>query len=471
MGVLIKERCASFITLRYVLLPHMIRKLLLLLIVTWQVFQADALDLYTAYQKALVYNAEYIKAQAQNQALIEQQNIAYAALFPQISANASFSENYFNQSNGSAYYQQQNYYLQLNQVIFDFAKFSLYSKGKFASAVADLSLTNARQNLMLNVAQAYFELLYAEDTLLATRMTKKAFAEQLIQAQSAFHVGGVTNADVTDAQAAFDAGRAQELQDLNNLIYKRNLFHNLTGEDPTQVQALSEQIALNMPHPATAEEWSQIALQANLNILIANKLLAMANQDLKIARSGHLPSLNLQALYQYQGTLGLDTTNITQQQSQAITTVPGSPLSSYALGAVGLQLSVPIFSGGGVSAQVRQAIALYESAQQQLIKVSRNTEQNIRNAFWQVQNGVSLVNAQKTALHAMKTKLSADQLAYKVGVRNSVDLVSAQKDYYKSFQTYQSSRYQYLYAEVQLEFLSGKLNDRFMQHINANLRH
>jgi outer membrane protein len=449
----------------------MINKLFIAVGLITQIITIKALDLYTAYQKALVYNADYIKALAQSKAGVEQQNIAAAALYPQIFANLTLSENYFNQSNGSAFYHQQNYGMQLNQVVFDYAKFSAYTKGKFAAQIADLQVVNARQNLMLTVAQAYFDLLYAEDTLLATQMTKKAFANQLIQAQTAFKVGSVTIADVNDAQAAYDAGAAQELQDLNNLIYKRNLFHNLTGENSEQVQPLAEQIQLLYPQPASAESWAQLAQAFNLNLLVASKQIDMAQQDLKIAGAGHLPTLNLQAVYRYQSTNGVDAINISGQQNQELMVVPGSPLSSYALGAVALQLSVPVFSGGGITAQVRQAQALYESAQQQSLSMNRNIDQNIRNAFWQVYNGVSLIQAQQTALISMKTKLNSDQLGYQLGVRNSINLLSAQKDYYKTFQTYQFSRYQYLYSQVYLHFLSGQINDKFMQQINANIRH
>ena len=135
-----------------------------------------------------------------------------------------------------------------------------------------------------------------------------------------------------------------------------------------------------------------------------------------------------------------------------------------------MQVSIPIFSGGGVSAQTRQATDNYEAAMQQLTSTDRQTNQNTRNAYWAVFNGVSIVNAQKSALLSAKTKLNSDTLGYQVGIRNSVDLVSSQKNYYQTFQTYQQSRYQYLMAEVQLQYLSGKIDEQFLQKINANIK-
>ncbi len=433
--------------------------------------QVHAIDLFATYQKALSYNADYLKAIATNQAGVEQQNIAFAALLPQISATGSISENYLFQGGSYAYYNQPTYAAQLNQVIFDFGKFSTYVKGKYATQLADLQLTNAKQQLMVNVAQAYFDVLFAEDTLLATQMTKRALEKQMTQAKAAFEVGSVTIADVNDAQAAFDASSAQEIQDQNNLINKKNVFRNLTGIDPEQIQPLQENINLQLPKPSDSSQWSQIAESGNLNVKIANTQVSMAREDISISRAGHMPTINLTAQYQYQDTGNLDSSNLPSAQLQQLVGIPGSPLSSYGTGVIGVQISVPILSGGAITAQVRQAIANYEGSEDQLVSVERQTDQKIRNAYWQVQNGVSIVLAQKAALKSAKTKLDSDMLGYQVGIRNSVDLVNSQKNYYQTFQTYQQSRYQYLMAQAQLAYLSGQIDDKFMQRLNGNIKY
>lgn len=430
---------------------------------------SQAIDLYQTYQHALAYNADYLKAIATNQSGQEQKNIARAALLPQISATGTLSENYFSQSGVSASYNQPVYSAQLNQVLFDYSKLSTYVKGKYAVQLADLQLINARQQLMTAVAQAYFDVLYAGDVLLATQMTKTALDKQLTQAKAAFQVGSVTIADVNDAQSGYDAAYAQEIQDTNSLIYKKNIFRNITGVDPEQIQPLEEQIKLTTPSPKSDSEWSKMAESSNLNVLISLKQTDMAKQDISISSGGHYPTLSLQAQYQYQDTGNLDSSNSADTQMQGLN-FPGGPLSSYSAGSIGLQLSVPIFAGGGVNAQTRQAMDNYEAAMQQLSSTDRQTNQNTRNAYWAVFNGVSIVNAQKSALLSARTKLNSDMLGYKVGVRNSVDLVSSQKNYYQTFQTYQQSRYQYLMAEVQLQYLSGKIDEQFLQQINANIK-
>lgn len=428
-----------------------------------------AIDLFQTYQAALSYNADYLKAIANNAAGQEQQNLAHAQLLPQIGAKAALSENYFNQAGVNATYHQPTYAAQLNQVVIDFGKYSTYVKGKYASQLADLQLINARQQLMVNVTQSYLDVLYAGDKLQATQMTKNALEKQMTQANAAFEAGTVTIADVNDAKSGYDAAVAQEIQDTNDLISKSNNFRNLTGVDPERLQPLQDSINLLLPTPQSDLAWAKIAESGNLNIKIATKQADMAKEDISISRAGHYPTVNFQAQYQYQDTSTLDGGNITPAMMPSLT-YPGGPLSTYGVGSAMFTVSVPISSGGGVSSQTRQAADNYSAAQQQLLSVERTTNQNVKNAFWQVQNGVGIVNAQKTALLSAKTKLNSDTLGYQVGVRNSVDLVSSQKDYYQTFQTYQLSRYQYIMAEVMLQYLGGNISEEFLQKLNADIK-
>lgn len=441
-----------------------------LIVVAGLMSSARAADLAAVYQNALIYNADYLKAIASNEASQEQKNLALAQLLPQINATGAFSENYFNQSGGSALYHQASYGANLNQVIFDFSKFSALTKGKYAGIVADLQLENAKQQLMVSVAQAYFDVLYAKDTLKSIQMTKAALNQQMEQAKKAFAVGTVTIADVNDAKAGYDAAAAQEIEATNDLIYKKNIFQNLTGLDPEQIQPLKIDIDLSLPNPASADRWSVIGESSNLNLKIAAKQVAMADLDVNIAVAGHLPSLNLIGNYQYQGTGNIDSTSGNLNSSNDSSNIPGTPLSSYGVGSLGVQVNLPLYQGGGVSAQVRQARANLLATKQQLLSVERQTDQNIRNTFWQVQNGVSIVKAQKTAMQSAKTKLESDQLGYQVGVRNSVDLVNSQKNYYQTYQIYQQARYQYLLARIQLRYWSGSINAEFVRQVNSNIQ-
>ncbi len=358
------------------------------------------------------------------------------------------------------------------QVILDFGKFSAYTKGKFAAEVARLQLTNARQKLMVNVAQAYFDILYAVDNLNAIRMNKDAFLTQMEQAEHSFAAGTVTKADVNDAKANYDSAVAQSIQAENNLMNRKTIFHNMTGLNSDLVQPLIDQIILELPIPDLPSEWSDMMKSANLNVKVARAQLDMAAEDISIAKSGHLPSLSVIGNYQMQGTSTINSADsaATQAYFAQLASIPGIPSANYSIAVVGLQLTIPIASGGGINSQVRAAIATYEAAQDQLTSTLRQSDQLIINAFYQVQNGVSIVKAQTQALKSAKLKLASNKTGYKIGIRDSVDLINTQNDYAKTLLSYNQARYQYLTYRLQLEYLAGKIDTDFIRLINNNIR-
>src|SRR6185437_16630353 len=305
-----------------------------------------AVDLSTSYTNALTYNADYLGQIAKN--LVGQESVAQgrAQLLPQISATGGYSENYLGASGSTTYYHQPTINATLSQVIFDWGKYSQYTKGKYGTQVADLQLANAKQKLIVDVASAYFDVLYAIDVLNSIKITKSALEKQLNQAKKSFTAGTVTIADVNDAQAGFDTANAQEIQAVNDLINKKNIFRNLVGLNPESVQPLIDNLKLVTPTPVTAQSWSDKAQTNNVNIKIAQKQVEMAKQDVRIAIAGHLPNLNVTGNYLYQGAGGIDWQNSTVGQSES---VPGTPLSSYTTGSLGLQVNIPIYSGGAIN--------------------------------------------------------------------------------------------------------------------------
>lgn len=442
-------------------------KNLLIVLLLLLPFTSYACDLTASYTSALSYNADYLGQIAKNQAGQESIALARSQLLPQINAVGGYSENYLGASGSTIYYHQPTATATLSQVIFDWSKYSQYTKGKYGTQIADLQLANAKQKLIVDVASSYFDVLYAIDVLNSIKITKNALDKQLNQAKKSFAAGTVTIADVNDAQSGFDTATAQQIQAENDLINKKNIFHNLVGLNPESVQPLIDNLQLVTPTPATADSWSDKAKNSNVNIKIAMKQVEMANQDVNIAISGHLPTIGVAGNYLYQGAGGIDGQNATVAGSDS---VPGTPLSSYSTASVGLQVNVPVYSGGAVNAQVRAARANYIQSQQQLIALQRQTDQNIKNAFWQVQNGVSIVKAQTQALKSAKLKLDSDRLGYQVGVRNSIDLVNSEKNYATAIQNYNQARYQYLNYRLQLYYLAGDIDQNYLKEINANVK-
>ena len=199
-----------------------------------------AYDLAYAYKEALEYNAEYLKAVANNLAGKENKIIARSSLLPQISATAGANENYLSQAGGYQLSVSPSVGASLNQVLFDFSQFSKYTKAKYETEIANLELSNAKQKLLVTISKAYFDVLYAKDTLLAVQKNKEALLEQQKQAKRSFELGVNTIADVNEAQAGYDKAEADEITAINDLINRKTIFHNLTGLNPEQILPLRE---------------------------------------------------------------------------------------------------------------------------------------------------------------------------------------------------------------------------------------
>lgn len=429
-------------------------------------------DLLQAFESAMVYNPNYKALIAKSEAGTEIQKQSKSALLPQVNGTTTIAENYLN-AGMTVYYHQPTASVQLQQVVLDFRKFSQYSKSKFATGISELQMQLAKQQLYVDVAQAYFDVLLANDMLEATRAEKTSFLNQLSQANKLFKAGIVTITDINDAQASYDLAVVQEIQDKNNLLNKQNILRDLTGLNPSLVSPLIANIKILRPEPDDLNKYLNFVRVNNLNVLLLQKQLEMAKLDINIAQASHLPSVNLSANYQYQGGAAIDGTDSQATQNILIQSanVPGSFLSSYKTANVGLAVNLPIYSGGSINSQIRQAQSNYRVAEQQLISGIRKAEQDATNFYLQVNNGSIFIQAQAQALKSAKLKLDYDQIGYlKVGNRNSTNLSDSKKDYFKTFKNYNNSRYQYLINMLQLKFMAGQINTQFLSTINTNIK-
>lgn len=451
------------------------KKLIILcLIVCKSVF---AFDLLEAYKNALQYNADYLSIIAQSDADQELVKQARSKLFPQMNLTASLSENYLNfpggvvnglpnLKGGDVLYHQPIANFQINQALFDYSVFTTYTKNKYKSDVAKLNLENAKQNLITTVAKAYFDLLYQNESLEITSLTKNSYEQQYKSALKSFDAGTVTIADVNDAKFGYDSAIASEIATQNDLLNKKNILNNITGLDSDLTQGLVGEIDLVEPSPNNIESWVNFAKLNNMNIKIAKKEADMAYEDIRVNASGHIPTLYLSGNINYQGSPSADVSN---PAFNASVSIPGTQFSEQTTAGIQLNLTVPIFSGGNINSQVRQAVKLFEVKRQKVISIQRETEQLIKNAFWQVSSGVRIVKARLIALNSAKLKLKSDRLGYSAGIRNSINLVDAQKNYADALQAYNLARYQYLLYRLQLQYFAGKIDEDFLRLINKNI--
>lgn len=426
----------------------------------------SAKDLIDAYQSAIFHNADYLQEVFQYESSTEDLVQKKSLFFPQVSSSATLSQNYLN-FGGPLYYYQPAANFQLQQVIYDQTKFAQYTKSTQSLIFANLKLRLALQKLILNVIQSYFAVLYAYDILSTIKVSKEYFKKQLdfVKTQR-FELA--TQVDLADAKAAYDAACVDEIRVTDDLANNKKNFFTITGTNADLIQPLEEHIMdFKLDFKSSSKE---SVYQNNLAIKVAHAQAKINAEDININKSGHFPTASLFFNYQYQGVpnFNLFPGNALVNQNNNIL---GSILSAYNVGSIMLQINIPFYSGGGISSKVREAMNMYTAAKEQLADVINQQEREMEQSLWQIDNGQNIIHAYTQALKSAKLKLSADTIAYKMDLRNSIDLTKSIKSYYNALQNYNQSRYQYLNAQVKLKYLLGQLDLESLKRINLNIQH
>lgn len=426
-----------------------------------------AIDIETSVNKAFLYNADYLSARDKNDANQEISNQAKSVLLPQITVSGGMSENSLSASGVNFTYHQPTIGIGLSQNLINFSAFSAYTKALFNNQLSMSQLHLDQENLSLKVIKSYFDILYTNDTLNALKEARKFYQEQYDKSSMSYKAGAVSKIDINDSKAYLDEAIANETKTLNQLNNAKNSYQNLTGENPDLIQPLVSQINLSKQSYIDLNGLESMAQNQNPNVILYKIQQDMAREDISIAKSNHLPNVSLYGLYTYLGPPSIDTTDLAASADSA----PGSSLSSYTIATAGIQISIPISSGGSITSQTRMAIANYEAATANLMASKRSAHADVENAYWQVINGINLINANTIALKSAQLKLKSDKIAYSLGVRNSVTLMNSEKLYYDSIQSYNQARYNYLIGTTQIMYLTNRLDNNFIEKLNQNIQH
>ncbi|WP_159879742.1 TolC family outer membrane protein [Aquitalea denitrificans] len=412
---------------------------------------APAFDLSEAWQAARSYNSDYAASRADLGAGHELAVQGRAQLLPQVALTGSYSHTTPTQPAGQSTYDSSGYGVQLSQPLFDISKYSAYQKGKIASQQADTSFSAAEQQLIVDIARAYFDVLLAEDTLAATRASKKAYQTQLQQAKVAFDLGTATIIDTHEAQAGFDGASAKEIVAESQQAISQNNLRRLTGLDSRSIQPLREQLP---PPPAgNLHSWIDLATHNSLALRAAEQALHYASQTVAEKRGNQLPVVSLSAGYN----------DNRSNQSGALPVTRGS--------SIGVSVSLPLFAGGGIDSQIREALAKEESARDKLESARRQLQEDVRKSWLGVTNGAALVRAQQQLLVSAKSKVDSTKLGKEVGIRTNLDVLQAEQSYYDAITSLATAKYDYLTACLQLEQVAGTLDESRLQTVNAAIRH
>lgn len=414
----------------------------------------QAADLVTVYQHALDYDSELAAARATYQAQEEVVNEARSGLLPQVGAGASLSRNKRDSDlAGDNTYNSFGYSIELTQPLFRADTWYRYQGSKFASRQAAAQYVLEEQNLILRTADAYFSVLRAEENLATTKAAEEAFERQWEQAKQRFDVGLIAITEVLEAQALYDSAKVQRIAAEGDLAVALESLERLTGQSYPNLGKLREDFPVVHPEPNSPDEWVDTALQQNLEIQSATFAVDVAQQQLRTNRSLHYPTLDAFASYSDVDISG-------SSRSAAFNASSQNEFS------IGLQLNVPLYTGGGTQAGVRRARFEVERAEQTLTTVRRNTTLNIRSLMRTLNTNIESIQARKQAIRSAESALEATRAGYQVGTRNIVEVLDAERLYYETLRDYANSRFDYVLNSLRLKQTAGILNPGDLEQLN-----
>ena len=417
---------------------------------------AHAADLLSMYRDAMVSDPVYQSARAQYQASIEALPQARSGYLPLIGFEASWFHNDVNrQIADDLHYNTQSYVVTLSQPIFRLQNWIAIDQAKQQVLQAEANLAAAQQDLATRVAQAYFDVLLAQDNVTLSKAQMDAISEQLAQAKRNFEVGTATIVDTLDAQARYDQTSALTIANQNDLEVKRRALTQLVGTLPDTLVPLKEPLKPVAPEPNDIEAWVRAAGESSLPVMVAKANLVIAEEEVRRQKAGHLPTLDL-------------TANVGRGVNPQ-TAVPNVIGSTSNTGTVGLQLAIPLYAGGLIQSRVRQALANRDRAQQDLENTERTVAQTVRAGFLNVTSGIAQVNALQQAVVSTQSQLDSTILGRDVGVRTSVDVLNAQQQVYQTRRDLQQARYNFLLNTLRLKAATGTLVEADVERLNTTL--
>jgi outer membrane protein len=346
--------------------------------------------------------------------------------------------------------------LNLRQNVFSWSNWMALKGAGAQVAQAEATYQAAEQQLILRVAQAYFNVLTADDTLEADQTALEAISRQLDQATTRFDVGLIAITDVEDAKAARDTAAATVIADKRTLATSEDQLQEITGQKYDRLAKPGSDMPLLNPEPADESRWVDISLEQNPTLVSSRLAADIARDNVRVAVGGHLPTLDIVAGRSYQN----------QNLAENFAGEPFAYDTYFNDRQIGLQVTVPLFAGGFTQSKVRQAEYLWIAAKEGVVQSSRATERQARDAYLGVISGISRVQALRQALASNQTALKATEAGYEVGTRTSVDLLNARRNLVQAQTNYAVARYDYIVSVLTLRLAAGTLDRPELAAVN-----
>ncbi|HAT7567459.1 TPA: outer membrane channel protein TolC [Citrobacter werkmanii] len=420
---------------------------------------SQAENLMQVYQQARLSNPELRKSAADRDAAFEKINEARSPLLPQLGLGADYTySNGYRDANG-VNSNATSASLQLTQSIFDMSKWRALTLQEKSAGIQDVTYQTDQQTLILNTATAYFNVLNAIDVLSYTQAQKDAVYRQLDQTTQRFNVGLVAITDVQNARSQYDTVLANEVTARNNLDNAVEQLRQVTGNYYPELASLNvDGFKTNKPQAVNA--LLKEAENRNLTLLQARLSQDLAREQIRLAQDGHLPTLDLTASTGVSDTSynGSKTNNNAQYDD-----------SNMGQNKIGLTFSLPIYQGGMVNSQVKQAQYNFVGASEQLESAHRSVVQTVRSSFNNINASISSINAYKQAVVSAQSSLDAMEAGYSVGTRTIVDVLDATTTLYNAKQQLANARYTYLINQLNVKSALGTLNEQDLVALNNTL--
>jgi outer membrane protein len=426
---------------------------------------ARAEDLTQVYRDALVSDPTLAAARSNWQSTQENVPQARAGLLPSLVLSAVANEQDYNQSLHTdpltKFHQQfptAGYTVSASQPLYRKQNLIVFDQAKQQVGQADYVLASAQQDLIVRVAQAYFNVLLAQFTIELTGSQKAAVSENLAQAKRNFEVGTATITDTNDAQAKYDQIVAQEISVRNDLENALAALRAIIGRLPKDLKRFDRKFQPEPPSPNALEPWVDQAIRENLQVRIAQSNLDIATLEVDRQRAGHYPTLDLVA-------------SISQNYAGggASTALASNFSTDFRLGLIGVQFNLPIYQGGAVDSRVRQAISNQDASRQNLEGARRAAQLLAQISYAGVVNGVAQVKALDQALTSAQVSYDSNKLGLEVGVRTNLDVLNQQQQVFQTRFNLAQSYYNYIINSLKLKQAAGTLNDSDVEQINRDL--
>lgn len=439
------------------------------LLLAEQAAQAPRADLMGVYQQAVDNNADLAAARADYLARKEVVPQARSGLLPQLNGGATLSDSRTDVDQPAMTLDRSGtvYQVSLSQALLRADRWFQLQAAKAVSQQAALQLSSIEQNLILQSAEAYFTVLRAEDGLATSKAEEAAFKRHYEQAKDRFEVGLSDRTEMLEAQSGYDTARANRILSERLVEDAFQALATLTNRDYRFLEGIRHSLPVSPPTPNDAKSWVDTAMQRNLDLQASQYAVTGAEETLRQRKAGHAPTVDLVAQYQKgdNDRLGFSNSPVFSRLGSGVHYSGDVEQQS-----IGVQLNIPLYSGGLTSSQVRESYQRLNQTEQLSESLRRQVVQNTRDFHRAVNTDVAQVQARRQAIVSGQSALEATELGYEVGTRNIVDVLDSQRQLYNAVRLYNTARYDYILNHLRLKRVAGLLSPADLQDLEHFLK-